>query len=163
MDDPKRVLERNGVSGVVPADQLAGDDDEDTELLVAARKEAEQYLKSFRWCRSLKASFYGYGVGGVISAFLFWIDNAASSSDDLIWVVVGDLPSAYFVIEEAKTPKQAFGVYIRLMTEWTQAILKNGNLDEVYPVAAAPTTENAEALASRLEYVEQQILPDVPN
>jgi len=163
VEGAKQVLERARIRAVIPADEMRGDDDEDTDLLRTSRKEAERYLKSLRWCRALKAAFYGYGVGGVVSIFLFWIDNAASSSDDLIWVVVGDLPSAYFVVDEARTPKQALGVYMRLMTEWTQAVLTNGDLDEVYPVDAAPTTENAEGLASRLQYLAQEILPEVPS
>jgi hypothetical protein len=59
---------------VIPLEQIQGDDDEDTFLLVAMAKEAERYVQSFPWCATLKEGIYADGIGGVIALFVFRAD-----------------------------------------------------------------------------------------
>ena len=59
------------VSGVVPAQAITGDDEQDTQLLRQMLSEADAYLRSFPWCKGVLSSFFGGGVGGVFAVFLF--------------------------------------------------------------------------------------------
>src|ERR1700704_1264925 len=83
------------VAGVVPVERMTGDDDEDAALLRGMSTGAEEYLRSFSWCGDVLSSFFGGGVGGVFAVFLFNIHPARPEVSSWIWVVVGDIPSAY--------------------------------------------------------------------
>jgi hypothetical protein len=92
--------ERQGHSGapfanVVPMEYLTGDDEADSGLLAGMARQAAEYLMSFDWCVSIMDTYFGDGIGGVVAVFLFRILPARPHIDEWIWVVVGDLPSAY--------------------------------------------------------------------
>ena len=91
--------------------QIAGEDAEETELLRASLEEATAFLKAFDWCRGIREMYFGLGVGGVVSVFLFRID-AAPMVDEWVWVIVGDLPSCYLVTDEAQITPMDRGVII---------------------------------------------------
>jgi len=57
-------------SKLTPGSQIAGEDAEDTALLVAMREDAARYLKSFEWCTGITETWFGCGVGGVFAVFL---------------------------------------------------------------------------------------------
>src|SRR4051812_48819734 len=101
---------------VVPAAMLAGEDAEDTALLRGMLERASQYLRSFRWCADIEEAYFGLGVGGVVAVFLFRIRPAQTGVDPLLWVVVGDVPSAYLVTDRAPSPACALEGYVELMT-----------------------------------------------
>ena len=149
---------RLDLASLVPASDLAGDDDEDRTLRLGMLKEARDYLSSKKWCKKIAADYFGFGVGGVIALFLFQIDNAASPSDEYLWVVVGDIPSAYFVVDASQTPIAAISTCVSLMQEWVDAAVEGRDAKDVYPVAAERTVENAELLASRLEFIRREVL-----
>ena len=143
---------------LVDAKDMRGDDEVDTELLHRALFEARQYLASQRWCARILREYFGMGVGGIFAVFLFQVDNEAANDDDWIWVVVGDLPSAYLVPDQAPNPSEALRVYVSLMTDWIEAVEQHGDLDAVFPVAAEPTAANARLLRVRLDYLRQEFL-----
>src|SRR2546423_11868215 len=86
---------------------MQGEDEEETTLLQAMLVEARNYIRSFRWCPSISEEYLGFGIGKVFALFLFRFAKPIADSDDCLWVVVGDLPSAYFVIDDAPNPKSA--------------------------------------------------------
>jgi hypothetical protein len=145
---------------VMPASKMAGDDAEDTRLLRKALADAEAFLTGHAWCERIQERYFGAGIGGIVSVFLFEIIPSRSDIDALLWVVVGDVPSAYLVTDEARDPAEALAQYIALMKEWTAAAMGGGGMSTVYPVAAAATLENVEALESRLNYLESELLPE---
>jgi hypothetical protein len=99
-------------------------------------------------------------VGKIIAPFLIrFAEHPAHDVDQELWVIVGDLPSAYFVTDEASTPREAVELYCSLMDDWIAAVLNGDRLDEVFPVEAEPTPGNAESLASRLQFIREQIIP----
>jgi hypothetical protein len=59
-------------------------------------------------------------------------------------------------------PQQALETYCLLMEDWIAAVRNNGDFNEVYPVSAPRTAENADALESRLGYLREHIIPDAP-
>jgi len=138
--------------------QIAGEDAEETELLRASLEEATAFLKAFDWCRGIREMYFGLGVGGVVSVFLFRID-AAPMVDEWVWVIVGDLPSCYLVTDEAQTPVGALKTYCDLMEDWVRAVRARRPLNDVFPVSAEPSEENADLLAKRIKLLRTDVIP----
>jgi hypothetical protein len=149
------------VTGVVPLEQMAGDDEEDTTLLREMAERAETFLKSFSWCLAIRESFFGAGVGKIIAVFLFRISPARPDIDEWLWVVVGDLPPAYLVTECHKTPSEAIEAYIEEMSKWVEHARRGQESADVIPVNVPATPEWAENLNSRLETLRTTILPEI--
>jgi hypothetical protein len=161
-DDEQKLVENIDFSRLLPCDQIIGDDPEDTALLNAHRKYAEEWLSSFRWCKGVKECFFGCGLGGVIAVFLMAIEPGSEDVDEYLWVVVGDVPSAYLVTEDAPTPAKALEVYCVLMQDWVDAVRAGKSVGDLIPVNAAPTLENADALQTRLTTLQQLEIPERP-
>ena len=82
------------VRDVVPVERMAGDDDEDTELLREMLEQAKNYVLSFSWCDSIVSSYFAGGVGKVFALFLFKITSRRTDVDPWEWIFVGDIPPA---------------------------------------------------------------------
>jgi hypothetical protein len=147
------------MKAVVPISEMTGDDDEDTELLKKQFARADAYIRSFAWCHKIKEIYFGEGVGGVVAVFLFRAEAGTRHVDEWFWIVTGDLPSCYMVTDDAPTPALALEGYCGLMEDWAEAVLAGESLEDVYPVDAPATEENAEALASRMNFIRENILP----
>jgi len=148
---------------VVPECEMRGDSAEDTCLLREMFREAKEYLEAFHWCGGIKDSFFGLGVGGIVGVFLFNIVPAAQGVDDWVWVIVGDLPPAYITVDNAHNPARALDGYMGEMAAWAEAAMNGLSVDDLIPVNVPPTRENALALRSRLEFLDEMILPDYRN
>ncbi|MDD5010737.1 MAG: hypothetical protein PHQ00_01285 [Phycisphaerae bacterium] len=144
---------------VVPIEEMAGRDKKDIASLKEMLKEAENYLKSFKWCPEIEKIYFGFGIGGVIAVFLFKFKEKIQETDEFLWVVVGDLPPAYFVVDEASNPKEAIETYCELMEDWVNAVRNKTSLKNVYPVVASPTEEHAQMLSSRIKLLREDIIP----
>ena len=144
---------------IVPASELAGEDEEDTSLLKAMLGEAEEYLiAQQKWCQSIKNAYFGLGVGGIVAVFLFEILPKKQNVDDYVWVIVGDLPSLYITTEDAPNPACALDAYLGAMQKWVDYVL-NGNINEKCPpVNVEPTRENGEMLKQRIKFIDEEIL-----
>jgi hypothetical protein len=149
------------VKKLTPAEQIVGDDAEDTELLKKMLQEATNYLQAFRWCPPIDQIYLGYGVGGVVAAFLFHFAEPIQGTEQWLWVVTGDLPTAYFVIDQAPDPASALEGYCQLMEDWARAVLEARSLDDVFPVKAKPTPDNAKSLLSRLDFIRTELIPSI--
>ncbi len=147
------------VSGVIPVDQIFGDDAEDTRLLQEMASKAQNYISRFAWCRSVREAYFGDGYGKIVAVFLFRIDPSRPDVDEWLWVVVGDLPSAYLVIDDCKTPSQALERYIYEMSEWVKLAKEGRSSGDVIPVNAPATPESAEMLDRRLRVLSETIVP----
>jgi hypothetical protein len=144
---------------VTPAAAMRGEDDEETEQLHAALRKAAEFLESFPWCQGIMEAYYGLGIGGVVAVFLFRID-APPHIDEWLWAIVGDMPSCYLVATNGPpTPLEALEIYCDMMQEWAAAVREGRPLDDVFPVRAAPTVQNAAALDSRMAFVRREVIP----
>lgn len=132
----------------------------DDELRVLSA-EATTFISSFRWCRKVRESFLAVGVGGVIGVFLFRIEPASHGVDELLWVIVGDLPPAYLVCDDAPDWRGALRCYIYEMRKWVLAVRSGGSLSGVIPIKAEPTRAHADMLASRLESIQERMIDDL--
>lgn len=97
-------------------------------------------------------------IPGVIAFFLFNIVPNAPDIDEWLWVVVGDLPPAYLVTDDAKTVNNALKAYIYEMRRWTQAVSEGKSTDDLIPVNVQPTIEAAKRLEERLAFLESEVL-----
>ena len=147
-------------AGFQLAPDIKGDSDEDTELLLSMADDARAYLQGMKWCPSLSRLYLAFGIGGVVAIFLAELDPKSALQDQFLWIVVGDLPSAYLVAESA-TPREALETYCALMADWIEAVELGRSLDEVFPVAANPTLEAAAQLRRRIEFLKERILPSL--
>jgi len=144
---------------IIPTESMRGDSARDTALLQQMLAEARDYVNSFEWCPPIVGTYFGGGVGGIMAVFLFRFGEKVTDIDQWLWVIVGDLPSAYFVIDGLPDPVTATRTYCDLMQDWVDAVRGGSSLDDVFPVAAEPTTEHAEMLQTRLEFVRREIIP----
>jgi hypothetical protein len=143
-------------------EQIAGEDPEDTRLLMEMLEKARAYLTRYAWCPAIREARLAFGIGGVIALFLVQLEERIAGTDDQLWVVVGDLPSAYFVIDDVPGPQSALDTYCSLMEDWVEAVLSGHELRKSFPVDAKPSQANALALRSRLAFLRQRVLPQAP-
>lgn len=132
---------------------ICGDSAEDTALLRSMAVTAREYLNEFGWCPEIKKLFFASGTGGVFAVFLAELAKPIGGRDKYLWVVVGDLPSAYLVTDVINTPGEALESYCNIMQGWVDAVLSGAGLDNLFPVAASPTQDNALHLAEKLKFL----------
>ncbi len=123
-------------------------------------KDARQYIQAFDWCPPIRRSSLEYGVGGVVALVRVEFTEAIDGTDEELWVVVGDLPSAYFVYEGNEDLAVALEIYCRLMEEWAIAVREGESVEECFPVEAEETAENADALLTRIAFIRRELLPE---
>lgn len=138
------------VSGVIPIEQIFGENTEDAQFPLEMASKAQTYIARFSWCLSVREVFFGDGYGRIVAVFLIRIEPARPDVDEWLWVVVGDLPSAYLVIDACNTPSQVLERYIDMMSEWVKLAKKGHSSEDVVPVNAPATPESARMLESRL-------------
>ncbi len=140
---------------------IVGDDPEDTELLRSMAKTAQDYIGSFSWCPPISGMYLTYGVGGVVAVFQVEFARKIQGTDDKLWIVVGDLPSAYLVVEPGDDPGLALERYCELMDQWIAAVRSSSDFRDVFPVTTEPTLKNAESLNRRIDVLRTEIIPRI--
>jgi len=138
---------------------VAGEDDEETQELNKLCDDAQRFVRAFRWHGEIKRVLFGLGIGGIVGVFLVELAPASPDIDSILWVVVGDLPPAYLVTDEAPEPDLALEAYIREMRLWVEAVKEGRDVADLIPVNARPTIENAVDLEKRLALLETEIIP----
>jgi hypothetical protein len=125
----------------MPLEKLFGEGPDETLLLKSMALDAEKFLESFEWCKAIEEKYFGAGIGGVVAIFLFGIVPARSQVDEWLWVVVGDLPSAYLVTDDCKVPSEALQGYIAEMRKWVSLAKAGRTSSDVIPVNVPATLE----------------------
>jgi hypothetical protein len=146
------------LEGLVSIEEMCGDSKKDTLLLQEMLDEARGYLQSFSWCKKIRRSWFGWGVGGVCAVFFFEIEPTSKKVDKCLWVIVGDLPPAYLVTDASPTPLAALGNYVDLMQEWVDAVKKGKSVARCIPVNVPATPEYASLLQRRLDFIRKEFL-----
>ena len=137
--------------------------DEDEQALVRDETEALGFLSSFAWCPPVDDLSYAGGVPGIVSVFrVRFIEPIQGATDDKLWIVVGDLPSAYLVVEEGDTAKDVVREYCDLMEDWVLAVRAKADLANVFPVRAEPTEEMASMLSTRIALLRREVIETLP-
>ena len=147
------------VKGVIPLERMIGGDDEDTRLLRVMAAGAEEYIRSFPWCKSIREVDFGDGYGGVVAVFLFHIEPTRADVDEWLWVISCDVSPAYLVTDSCKTPSQALESYIEGVFKWIQLAKQGLTSNDVIPVYMPATPENAADVERRLKVLQEAIIP----
>ncbi|WP_245235390.1 hypothetical protein [Mesorhizobium erdmanii] len=124
-----------------------------------ARRRARTYLESHSWVSAIRGEYLGYRLDGVIYIFLFNFMPAKPDVPYWVWVIVGDVPSAYIDCDYGKTPYLALDGYIGAMEEWVEAAREGKPVDNIIPVNVPATPEYAEMLGGRLRFLNDNVLP----
>jgi hypothetical protein len=154
-----RVAEGFPVRGVVPIEQMSGEDKEESRRLQEMAIEARDFLTNFQWCNAIREEYFGGGCGKIIAVFFFRIEPSLPDVDEWLWVVVGDLPPAYLVTDDCQTPSQALESYIYEMSKWVKLAKRWRKSEQVIPVSAPATPEYAEMLEGRLKILRKVAIP----
>ena len=147
-------------SAFTPEALIQGEDALETEELKAMLDGAKAYVSSFDWCPQVRQAFMGLGIGGVLGVYLLEFCEPIRGQDDYLWVVEGDVPSAYLVVDDAEDAVAALAIYCHLMEDWCNAVAAGNSLDEVYPVDAPPDREHARMLRHRIAFIRSKIIPE---
>lgn len=143
---------------LAPADCIRGEDDEETRELQEMLQRARAYLLSHDWVEKVSEAYLGFGIGGVVAVFLFRT-KLKGGTEELLWVVEGDLPSAYLVRDRATTAAAALETYADLMQDWVDAVRNGADLRDVFPVDAPAEEEYALLLEKRIKLLQRDIIP----
>ena len=123
-------------------------------------KDAITFLNQHTWHEGFTNVYAGLVVEGIIGIYLFEIIHSRDDVDDFIWVITGDIPSAYITCEDAPNPACALDGYIGAMREWVKAVNSNQGIEDLIPVNVPPTKTWAEKLENRLNFLDKKILID---
>lgn len=122
--------------------------------------DARNFLLYYNWCRKIEEEYIGIFVDGIIGVFLFRILPAEENVDEWIWVVVGDVPSAYLTCDLCPNAAAALDGYIGAMSEWVDAATRGESVAELIPVNVPATKENGELLRKKLLFLDERVLSD---
>jgi len=126
---------------------------------VGMAADAAAWLAAHSFCPGIERAFWGAVVPPVFGLFLVEVAAIAGAPvDRWLWVMTGDLPSAYFVVDRGRTAREAIECYCELMADWVAAVREGRSRRGVFPVAAKPTIEHADMLASRIEFLRANLV-----
>jgi hypothetical protein len=151
------------LTGLTPVADTRGETPDETTAIQALARRAAEYLLSHSWCLGIQQQFTALAFPRIFGLFLFQIAPSSRDVDEWLWVVIGDIPPAYLVTDEAPDALSAIELYDDLMQEWVDAVLAGEPTDDLIPVNVPPTREYAEMLRSRLELIREMIIPWLRN
>lgn len=123
-------------------------------------KDSITFLTLHTWHEGFTNVYAGLVIKGIIGIYLFEIIHSRDDVDDFVWVIAGDLPSAYITCEDAPNPACALDGYVGAMREWVNAVNSDRSIDNLIPVNVPPTKAWAEKLEKRLNFIDEKILID---
>ena len=94
-----------------------------------------------------------------MAIFLFRIEPSRPDVAEWLWVVVGDLPPAYIVIDDCKTPSKALAAYVAEVSKWVELAKYGRSAKRFIQVNQQATPENAAAVENTLKFLSQVLVP----
>lgn len=129
--------------------------------VVELARRAERFLAGHRWCTAIAERYLAWALAPQAGVFFFRIIPASESVDRELWVIVGDLPPAYIVCDNAHDWQQALDAYEVEMMSWVGAVREGRSVADIIPVNVEPTPEHADMLESRVKLI-WELFVDVP-
>lgn len=129
--------------------------------VIDLQNEASSYLSAFKWCNKIIDCDLYLNLGSSVCIFLYEIENTASNNDNLLWVVVGDLPPMYLDTYGARTTKEVLEDYVKLAGDWISKVKKGTSTEDCYPFKASPTIEMAELLNKRVIFITDVLINNI--
>jgi hypothetical protein len=155
MKDPCSI----NIDTMKPVALIEGEDAAETKLLREMATAAHDFISSQEWCERVDQEYLACGIGGVVAVFLVLITPRSEDIDKCLWVIVGDLPYAYIVVDDNPTALDALDAYCSEMESWVEAVDRGDSTEDLIPVNAPATPESARQLGGRLEFLRQKVLP----
>ena len=100
----------------------------------------------------------------IVAVFAYKVEKSrpigidATDILEWIWVMVGDLPSAYLVNEEITDALVALAGYTVVAGDWVKAVEVGGSADNPAYFDAPTDKEHAALLRPRIEFLKQNFL-----
>lgn len=144
----------------------AGWDDEDRADAEKLWELARAYASTRGWADIVSDILLAFAFADKLGVFLVRfsedlpVSRGAAPGERERWMVVGDVPSMNFETEGFAAPDLALELYCQLAQDWAEAVLDGGDLDDCYPITAAPTEQHARMLLSRVEFFRDNIVPE---
>ena len=132
-----------------------------TEAVVDLAERAERFLSRNHWCEAIAEGYLAWALAPLASAFFFRIVPAREDVDRELWVIVGDLPPAYIVCDNAETWQEALDAYGVEMMRWVDAVREGRSVADLIPVNVEATLEYADMLESRVKLI-WELFVDAP-
>ena len=129
--------------------------------IINLSREAVDYLSSQKWCHKIIDGWFAVGWGYIMTAFFFRFDPIGEGVPDNVWIIVGDLPSAYIDAIDNTNGVMAVEAYVIEMQKWVDSVKLGTSIDNLIPVNVPPTKEFANMLEERLQILREEIL--LPN
>ena len=121
--------------------------------------EAENFLSEFDWCIKIIDGWLAASFGYILNIFYFRIHpDYRSCQDEFVWIIVGDIPSAYIDVVSAPTAFDALKSYINVMQDWVDNVSNGNSVKYCYPVNVPPKKKYADMLAIRLKLLKEDYL-----
>ncbi len=153
---------------MIAVEDLPASGIEEAQELYELGVEAGEFLAAYKWCVRVKRGFYDRGFSKV-AVFYFEIE-ATPPADSTVWVIVGDLPPAYIDTQSCPNGAAALDGYVGAVREWIDAVKDGRDTSGLIPVVrrgslkrVEPTKEMAEMLASRMDFIDREILSQWPD
>lgn len=149
---------RVDTASLIPDSSLRGQTERETQQLQEYARRARALLESFAWCTGVRQLLYGLGAGGVIAVFFADV-LVKGKSREWLWVVTGDLPSAYLPEAAAHSPCAALAAYCEGAAAWADAVQRHalGPQHLALSVEASPAV--AREVAAKVATVQRLVLP----
>lgn len=135
------------LSAMIPVDELQ------SKAVIELARRAEKFLAGHAWCKAISERYLAWALAPQIGVFFFCILPAREGIDTELWVIVGDLPPAYIVCDNAHNWQEALDAYGVEMMRWVEAVHQGRSIEDLIPVNAEPTIENADMLEQRVKLI----------
>jgi hypothetical protein len=132
-----------------------------TPAVIELAERSERFLVDHGWCREIEERYLAWAIAPQTGVFFFRIIPAFEDVDRELWVIVGDLPPAYIVCDNAETWQEALDAYAFEMMKWVEAVRKGQSVADIIPVNVEPTAEHATMLETRINLI-AELFVNVP-
>lgn len=139
------------VDSLVDAGELQGISSYETSGLQRYRQRARLFLEGFAWCSDVRAERFAAGAAGIAALFAMEV-LVKGTTREWLWVIAGELPSAYVPVVSAPGAHQAMHHYCGLIERWI-ADREHG------PAGLEPTAASANHLESQLRVLRGYVIP----
>lgn len=115
-----------------------------------------EYMTAKSWVVRVTQILVGKIIGDRVGVFLYEIAPASKKVDRLHWVICGDVPSAYLVLDKAKNPTEAIEQYCIQVRKWIEGVRSGQLLPDTMPIEWPQSIPSAERLSKMLDEVFEQ-------
>jgi hypothetical protein len=135
--------------------------------LIDYSHQAINLLEGYYGVQEMRRLRLAYGVAGVLGLFVAEVVSR-HGKEDVVWVIVGDLPPSASLFEDGDTPRSALHDYADSIEDWADAVDAGEDTAELVPIlyqdGTRPVEEspaNADLARRRAILIRNVILPKI--